>query len=233
MKKKKSLGSVILGLVVAALVWFLQEKGFLDKEGGGFGSSGSAKVPTGEISKGDFTPVQLSGSGWTHLSDCRFITGRNSDGDSFHVKHEQGETEFRLYFVDTPESQFKSYRDGNTNGKRIAEQGDYFGGLVQDDTTTVGRAGKELVKKLLSKNDFEVLTKWEDVYGPDRKYCLVVVPWEGQQVYLHELLVAKGLARVHTRGADLPQGRGYRDQKSHLKAIERTARDKKVGAWGL
>lgn len=233
MKKKKSLGSLLLGLLVAGVVWVLKDQGYLanDSELGGWASS--AKVPTGEISSGAFTPVQVKGSGWTHLQNCRFIAGRNNDGDSFHVKHEKGETEFRLYFVDTPESQFKSYRDGNTNGPRIAEQGDYFGELDRDATTTVGRAGKDLVKKLLGKNDFEVLTKWEDVYGPQRQYCLVVVPWEGQRVYLHELLVASGLARIHTRGADLPRGRDYRAQKAHLKTIERGARDKKVGAWGL
>lgn len=229
MRKKKSLGSIILGLLVAAVVWFLQEKGILDKDG----SSGGAKVPTAETGSTEFTQVQTQGSGWTYLKSCRLITGRNSDGDSFHVKHEKGETEFRLYFVDAPESQFKTYGGGESNGQRIAEQGQYFGGLEQGDTTTVGLAGKELVKKILSKNDFQVLTKWEDVYGPERKYCLVVVPWEGKDVYLHELLVASGLARIHTRGADLPQGRGFRDQKSYLKGIERDAREQKVGAWGL
>lgn len=230
MKKKKSLGSIILGLLVAAVVWFLQEKGYLDKEGGG---GSGAKVPVGDVSTESFSKVQTQGSGWTYLKDCRFITGRNSDGDSFHVKHEKGETEFRLYFVDAPESQFKTYGGGESNGKRIAEQGQYFDGLEQEDTTTVGRAGKELVKKLLSKNDFQVLTKWEDVYGPDRKYCLVVVSWEGKDVYLHELLVGSGLGRIHTRGADLPKGRGFHDQKAYLKAMEKAAREKKVGAWGL
>ena len=97
----------------------------------------------------------------------------------------------------------------------------------------MGSQGKEVVKKLLSQNNFEVLTKWEDVFGPERQYCLVIVPWEGRKVYLHELLVAKGLARIHTRGADLPKGRDYRKQKAYLKSIEQTARDKKLGAWGL
>ena len=233
MRKKKSLGSIVFGLLVAAVVWFLKEKGILDENSNQGGGDGSAEIHIGDLSQVDFTPVQFSGSGWTHLKKCRFISGRNSDGDSFHVKHEEGETEFRLYFVDTPESQYKTYRGGESNGQRIAEQGDYFGGLNQASTTTVGQAGKALVKKILSKNDFQVLTKWEDVYGPDRQYCLVVVPWEGQQVYLHELLVASGLARIHTRGADLPKGRSYREQKSSLKTLESTARSKKIGAWGF
>ncbi len=232
MRKKKSLGSIVLGLIILAVTWFLQEKGLISKDGGS-GGGPDLKELFGKVSADGFTPVQTSGSGWTHLQDCRFITGRNSDGDSFHVKHEEGETEFRLYFVDTPESQFKSYRDGNTNGPRIAEQGAYFGDLSQDETTAIGSQGKAFVKKVLSQNDFQVLTKWENVYGPDRKYCLVVVPWQGEQVYLHELLVASGLARIHTRGADLPQGRDFHSQKSFLKGKEKDARDKKIGAWGL
>ena len=216
MKRKKSLGSTILGLLVVALVWFLKEKGIVDDSGGRSGSSG---------------PSPAESSDWSYLKECRLITGRNGDGDSFHVKHEQGETEFRLYYVDTPESEYKTYRGGDSNGKRIAEQGDYFGGLSQQETTAIGQEGKNFVKKLLAKNDFEVSTKWENVYGPERKYCLVQVRWEGEDIYLHELLVARGLARIHTRGTDLPQGRDYRAQKAYLKTVEKTARKKKVGAW--
>ena len=88
------------------------------------------------------------------------------------------------------------------------------------------------MKKLLSKNDFQVLTKWEDVYGPDRKYCLVVVPWEGKKVYLHELLVGSGLARIHTRGADLPGGRDYREQKAYSRRWRNRRAMKKLALGG-
>ena len=83
MRRKKSLGSTILGLLVVALVWFLKEKGIVDDSGGRSGSSG---------------PSPAESSDWSYLKECRLITGRNGDGDSFHVKHEQGETEFRLYY---------------------------------------------------------------------------------------------------------------------------------------
>lgn len=243
MKKKKSLGSTILVILGAIIVWFLKEKGILGEDGNlkGLGSSSSSSSQAGKgaevaiTASGDanFTPVQRSGSGWELLENCRLVTGRNGDGDSFHVKHGQGETEFRLYFIDTPESQYKTYGGGESNGQRIAEQGDYFGGLSQDDTTAVGRAAKEMVKKILGQNSFEILTKWEDVYGPDRQYCLAIVRWQGKEVYLHELLVVQGLGRIHTRGADLPSGRDYREQKSFLKSLEQKAREEKVGAWGL
>ena len=220
MKQKKSLGTIILGLIVAVVVWFLQEKGLIAKDSS---EGGSSENYGGET----------SGKGWTHLKECRLITGRNNDGDSFHVEHEKGETEFRLYFVDTPESSYRTYRGGENNGQRIKEQGEYFGRLSQKQTTGIGEDGKKLVKKLLSKGGFEVQTKWENVYGPERKNCFVLVRWEGQMVYLHELLVKKGLARIHTRGTDVPGGRGFREQKSYLQKLEKQARREKVGAWGL
>ena len=229
MRNKKSLGSTILIVVVGIISWFLKEKGFLNSDG----SFAGKPLSTTSTGSGDFTKVALSGQGWELLSDCQLITGRNSDGDSFHVKHEKGETEFRLYFVDAPESSYKTYGGGENNGKRLAEQGQYFGGLDQSNTTKVGSSAKALVKKALTKKDFKILTKWEDVYGPDRKYCLAVVNWEGQDLYLHELIVAQGLGRIHTRGADLPDGRRYQDQKKHLKSLEQAASEKKVGAWGL
>lgn len=243
MKKKKSLGSTILVILGAILVWFLKQQGILDDNGSvkGLGSSQSSsahsangeEVSLASSSDVDFTPVKRSGGDWELLKECRLVTGRNGDGDSFHVRHEKGETEFRLYFIDTPESKYKTYRGGESNGPRIAEQGDYFGGLGQDQTTAVGLAAKGMVKKILAEDSFEILTKWEDVYGPDRKYCLAIVQWQGREVYLHELLVVQGLGRIHTRGAGLPSGRSYREQKSFLQTLEAKAREEKVGAWGL
>ena len=52
----------------------------------------------------------------------------------------------RIYFVDAPESAARSYRDGNTNHARIAQQGAAMGGLNQAQTTEVGTAAKLFVK---------------------------------------------------------------------------------------
>ncbi|MDP0490973.1 MAG: thermonuclease family protein [Verrucomicrobiota bacterium JB023] len=235
MKKQKSLGSIILGLLVAALVWFLKERGIITDEQASTWSSGGgqSELSKGEVEVARLSPVREQGAGLELLQDCQLILGRNNDGDSFHVRHGNRESEFRLYFVDTPESQFKTYRGGESNGERLAEQGRYFGGLAQEATTEVGRAAKVFVKRLLEGSSFKVLTKWEDVYGPDRQYGFVIVPWEGSEVYLHELLVAKGLARIHTRGADLPQGRSWRKQKDFLKTLEKESKSRKLGAWGI
>lgn len=180
-----------------------------------------------------FTPVKTSGAGLELLENCRLITGRNSDGDSFHVKHEKGENQFRLYFVDTPESEYKEYGRGENNGERLDEQGEYFNGMDRDDVTKVGKDAKAFVLNLLKEQEFKVLTKWEDVVRPGREYCFVIVNWEGREVFLHELLVAQGLVRVHTRGADLPGGRGWRQQREYLEKWEKEVAKAGVGAWGF
>ena len=180
-----------------------------------------------------FTPVKTRGAGLELLEGCRLITGRNSDGDSFHVKHEKGENQFRLYFVDTPESEYKEYGGGENNGDRLDEQGKYFNGMGRDDVAKVGKDAKAFVLNLLKEERFKILTKWEDVVRPGREYCFVMLNWEGREIYLHELLVAQGLGRVHTWGADLPEGRGWRQQREYLEKWEKEVARAGIGAWGF
>lgn len=170
---------------------------------------------------GKFSEVATAGGDFELLEKGRLIEGRNSDGDSFHVKHEKGETEFRLYFVDAPESAYRTYRGGDNNGKRLDDQGKDFGGLSREETVAIGKKAKEFVLGILREGDFKVLTKWEEVFGPKRSYALVIVPWEGREVYLHELLVFRGLARVHTKGTDLPGGRAREAQEGLLEKWEK------------
>src|SRR5262245_9300497 len=41
---------------------------------------------------------------WVTLTGCRLLTNQFVDGDSFHVTHKGNKYIFRLYFVDSPES---------------------------------------------------------------------------------------------------------------------------------
>ena len=78
-----------------------------------------------------------------------------------------------------------------------------------------------------------MLTKWEDVVRPGRSYCLVIVKWEGREVYLHELLLNQGLVRNITGGCDMPQGRSWKEQRKYLDKWEKEVKAKGVGAWGM
>ena len=215
--------------MIAALLFKLYQE--WDAKNLPAGDERISRIEAGQFAD-KFTEVQTSGAGLEMLENCKLITGRNSDGDSFHVKHAKGENQFRLYFVDTPESEYKTYGGGESNGKRLDQQGEYFNGLDRDGVTAVGKDAKNFVLGLLKKAPFKVLTKWEDVVRPGREYCFVIVEWEGREVYLHELLVAQGLVRVHTRGADLPSGRAWKQQREYLEKWEREVKKAGVGAWG-
>jgi endonuclease YncB( thermonuclease family) len=229
---KNKIKTILTGLLVVVAIAVKLHQGWNDHQVPGRDGS----IPSAEEGQFSdwFTPVKTKGAGLELLENCKLITGRNSDGDSFHVVHAKGENEFRLYFVDTPESEYKEYGGNENNGKRIDEQGEYFGGLDREETTKIGKDAKAFVMTLLKKEPFKVLTKWEDVVRPGREYCFVIVNWEGREVYLHELLVAQGLVRSQTTwGADLPGGRGWREQKAYLLKWEREVKAARLGGWGL
>lgn len=169
---------------------------------------------------------------WVVYENSALADFSNNDGDSFRVLVGNGAMEdFRLYFVDTPESQFKTYRDGNDNGERITQQGEYFGGLSMDETTNVGRKAKELTLKLLSAGEFAVFTKHEEVYDSGRFYCLVRVQVNGKPRWLDELLVENGLARIITQPTVLPDGTSAERHRKRLLFLQNAARKNRTGAW--
>ena len=108
-----------------------------------------------------------------------------------------------------------------------------MGGLNQLKTTQVGVVAKKFVKKLLEGKSFSIATTREKVYNSHRIYAYVVVEWEGQERYLHELLVAYGLGRIHTKPMTLPDNTSSTRHKEHLRKVEQHAKAQKLGAWGI
>lgn len=243
--KKKSLIKVIGTFIVLAVVAWMkyQEEGgdpiaiakeVYQKSTGN--ETASTSSPSGaEVSDVSelLTPVSVSSSKFEILEDCTLIENRGNDGDSFHVMTRKGDQELRLYYVDAPESSARQYRDGNTNYKRIAEQGAAMGGLSQAETTQIGVEAKNFVKKLLTGKKFRVATVWESVYNSRRSYAYILVPYKGQERYLHELLIAHGLGRIHTKPYMLPDSTASSRHKKHLYNVEKHAKKMNYGAWGL
>lgn len=171
-------------------------------------------------------------SGWTIHRACTLVTHPHNDGDSFRAKLPDGsEREFRLYFVDTPESQFKRYRDGNTNAKRIAEQARYFNNISSDQAVAIGGKAKQFTLSLLRDTPFDIITKHEAVFDSERQYAHIELHYEAQRQRLDEMLVQRGLARIHTQGADLADGTSLEKHRQHLRALEAKAKQQKIGAW--
>ena len=173
-------------------------------------------------------PATRSKSGdFIVLEGCRLIEDPNrNDGDSFRVRHGDEQYVIRLYFVDCPEKRVHSY-----DKDRIAEQGRYFGGLSEKETIKLGLDARDVTLNLVRKNDFSVLTKWEEVYTSGRFYGLVRFEEGGPNpLYLHQILVQEGLARIYTRGLDIPGETKSRHLK-RLQNFEKQARKKGKGGW--
>jgi endonuclease YncB( thermonuclease family) len=165
---------------------------------------------------------------------CKLAEDRGNDGDSFRVKLPVGKTEIiRLYFVDTPESAFKSYGGGQNNHKRIGQQAADMGGITPQQAVEIGKRAKAYTLNLLATKPFTLHTEWDDPFGDRRFHAFVEVEHQGKKRFLHELLVEEGLARVHTKGAPLPDGTSERKHEDHLLKLQRTAKSKEAGAWGL
>jgi len=231
-KKKQSKWVTLLLLIVAGVSWYIKNNpdasdGILDS----VVSSDGAKVDSSgkvQFDPSGLTEVKVTTKEYTVLENCKLTEHRNNDGDSFHVEHSQGKNEVRLYFVDTAESRLHQY-----NGDRIAQQGEYFGGLSQKQTTDIGVDGKKLTLGLLKGKSFTMLTKWEMDPSGTRPHVYVVIEKGGKKYYLHEILARSGLVRTRTRGASLPDGTSFYDQRDKVKALEAESKRSKRGAWGV
>lgn len=160
------------------------------------------------------------------IPGCQLVDHRNNDGDSFLVRLGTGEeVVLRLYFVDAPESRRHQY-----NGKRIGHQARYFG-ISDEDSVDLGMEAKRFVLHELEQNTFTVYTKWQEVYDSGRYYALVKLNLDGEDRWLHEVLVDRGLARIYTEGATMPDGEIASHHKGALKSLAKAAREAKRGGW--
>lgn len=200
----------LLVLLIAAAVAFIQWREWLPVERGG------AAPATGSTRKM---------GAWEELPGCTLVEDRANDGDSFRARHQEKDYILRLYFVDCPEKYRHQY-----NGGRIADQSRYFDGLTEAETVGIGEDARDFAMERLRRGPFTVLTRWEPVFDSQRFYAFVMV---GQGEDLAELLVARGLARIHTKGENRPGGMAAKTEKQRLLGLERKAKASKAGAWGI
>jgi endonuclease YncB( thermonuclease family) len=216
-------GRLVLVILIAALSWYLrdhQRSQPKEKSPGWEAPAAPSKKPA---------PTQRTGA-YETFAGCRFVEHRQNDGDSFRVKLQDGRVEqFRLYFVDCPESEFRSYRGGATNHERIHEQAQAFA-ISDQQAVEIGSRAKSRVHDLLGHGSFTLHTRWDDPFGDERYHAFVL---SADGAWLDEILVSEGLARIHTKGADLPDGTSMKLHQSHLREIEKEARRKHRGAWGV
>jgi DNA uptake protein ComE-like DNA-binding protein len=164
-----------------------------------------------------------AGEHWVTYQDCRLIPNPANDGDSFHVRAGRKEFIFRLYFVDTPET------DASLP-ERVAEQAKYFRVSVPQ-TLQIGAEAERFTREKLSR-PFTVETCKEDARGRSRlpRYFAFV---ELGSEDLAETLVRNGLARVYGAPSHPPDRAAPATEKRKLEQLERNAKSQKLGGWGV
>ena len=170
---------------------------------------------------------------WREYTGCEVIPNASNDGDSFHVKPTNIKTRkylFRLYFVDTPESE-------TSLPERLQVQADYFGIPDPKDVVKVGKEAVKFTEKFLANGNFTVYSRLADALGrsaKDRDYAMVL---NAAGLDLGTELVRNGLARVYGQGTDLSDLDPYkRDENAWFRRLRQTeleAKKEKRGAWAL
>ena len=160
---------------------------------------------------------------WIVLENCRLIVNPANDGDGFHASAGKEEYVFRLYLVDTPET------EGMEPG-RLIEQAKYFE-ITVPQAIEVGEAAKAFAREKLAE-PFTVFTRRSDAMGRskiERLYAFVQTK-EGD---LGEQLVRNGLARVHGAKVIPPGLSGLQPERQKLQQFEDEAKQEKIGGWGI
>jgi endonuclease YncB( thermonuclease family) len=116
--------------------------------------------------------------------------------------------------------------------QRVQEQARYFG-VSSQRVIEEGQRAAQYVTKLLNEHPFTVMTRWEEVPGLSRYYALILVEISpGKPVYLADLLVQQGFARVAGVTSSLPaDARSINDYALELQALKRHAQQSKAGIW--
>ncbi len=218
---------IVSFMVAIALIALYLALDHIDKKGGLAGVFADAGTRAGDVRAESATVGEFA-----KLSGCSLVPHPHNDGDSFYIRHGGNEYQIRLYFVDAPESAFKTYRNGDDNGQRLNYQARDLGGLSREQVIEIGQEAKKFTTSLLEGRPFTLYTKWEDPYNDGRKSGFIEVETAaGQKRLLNELLVEQGLARIYTKGTKLPDGTPEATHERQLRSIEAGAQRGKVGAW--
>jgi endonuclease YncB( thermonuclease family) len=172
--------------------------------------------------------------GYESYRGCTLVEARSNDGDSFMVQLPGGKRALiRLYFVDAPESAFRSYPGGDTNHERIRQQAAEMGGITPEQAVEIGKQARQLTLGLLGGRPFHIYTRWDSPFRDNRYHAHVEVREDGKSRWLDELLIERGLARIKTKPAALPDGTPASAHLARLKDLERAAKRAEAGVWGF
>ena len=166
--------------------------------------------------------LPLLAATWRDLRPCAWVPNKYNDGDSFHATWHGREYIFRLYYVDTPESDLSLE-------ERVKEQAEYWD-VAPGDIPALAKAATTFTEKFL-EDGFTVYTQYDTARGRSklkRYYAMI----RADDMYLSEALVGAGLARIYGNWSPmLPDGTTDNKYKARLRAAEHKAKRAGLGAW--
>ena len=160
----------------------------------------------------------LPAAEWEKWEGCRLATAKYYDGDSFHVAKAGKDRIFRLYAVDTAET-------NDDFPERVQEQQKYFC-ATKADVLAEGKKAEEFTRRLLQQ-PFTVETQWIDAKGNSRqqRYFGKITLSDGTDLAVR--LVEAGLARSYGMREGLPGS-----YLAKLDRAEAEAKRSRLGLWG-
>lgn len=221
--KKQNPWFVILIIAAAVILWALDQRKVADAPPPRKTEQRekSAPPPSSTPAAPEKAPSSSRTGKYETYRGCTLAEDRTNDGDSFRVHLPDGRKEiFRLYFVDAPESAFKTYGNGEDNHDRIRDQARDMH-VTPEEAVEIGRRAKSFVLQLLGSKPFTLHTVWDSPYNDRRYHAFIEVESGGKKRWLHELLIEKRLARIKTKPADLPDGTPASEQRRKLEAMLR------------
>lgn len=165
--------------------------------------------------------LSASAANWQKLEGCKLVADEYGDGDSFHVRQGDVDYIFRLYFVDTPETDSRF-------PERVADQARYFG-ITSAAALALGKKAEEFSFTTLAQ-PFTVWTKWQDARGASKQHRFYAAV-ETSAGSLSSLLVANGLARVFGMTTALPDKMKAKTYVAKLLQLEAQAKAARRGGW--
>jgi endonuclease YncB( thermonuclease family) len=190
----------------------------------------SAQKKTTELAPQPIPPSKTLPPSVRQEGEFRIFSGglkasKINDADSFLIDTpDKGEEHFRLYFVDSPETNARFI-------EKIRHQAGYFG-ATPTQIVEAGKRAKALTQQWLSNEAFEVITRGERVMKGKRDHAMIYFPQApvGER-WLAERLVRRGLGMISTKGSKLPDGTTAVEFNKQLREMEAAAKKSKQGAW--
>lgn len=159
--------------------------------------------------------------------DCQLEGIDDWSANAIKIRHQGRVYHFRLYFVQTPESELR-----DSSQAILRAQTEYFGDPPLSKLLEHGKAADQFIRQILTERPFRIITRFEPERGTKSLYAFIQVDTEDNiRKYLSAILVREGLASITAKSSHTPFGQNALDFREHLVSEREMAIDERAGIW--